>query len=259
MKTKFFAIFFAIFFISSFCYSQNINSNDLLTLNIKGKVKWIHDSTYFFSDTTSIVISGEKEERNIIVEFAIFDTNGNLMSKKWFDKNNKVWESHTYKYNIKERLIEEDWTESYGRLKKQKTCKYDTVKNRIIEENWYCPPGYLSRKSVFYYDSKGNRTGEKWYDDSGALFKTSVIKFDSEGNRVEENFYDPDGKLIEKYTYKYDSKNNMIEYARFNSDGSSDHIYKYTYEFDDQNNWIRRNKYENDAQTFISERKIEYY
>lgn len=214
----------------------------------------------------------------------IYDLQGNLIES---NENYKgaLKSRHTYKYDDKLNIIEENYYEGDGRLKLKELFKYDDKRN-VIEITDINRTGGFKARYTYAYDSRGNQIEEREFDDENSTkYKRIVTKYDDENNVTEVTQYNekgkityeckldkwgnhtadatfkPDGTPIERVTqkYKYDDKNNEVENERFNAKGKSMMKIKNIYTYDKEGNWFIKIVYENDKPKRITERIFDYY
>ncbi|MCD6013286.1 MAG: hypothetical protein K0Q79_3148 [Flavipsychrobacter sp.] len=213
-----------------------------------------------------------------------YDNQGNRIEWSEYYRG-KLKNRHTYKYDDKKNIIEENFYDGDGRIKLKEVFSYDDKGNmtQVIDYN---QNGNYQSRYTYKYDSKGNVVEEKAFDrEKSTKYKMLVTKYDAEDNPIEviqygENgkvvyqckldkrgnhtldvTYDKNGKLIEKITqkYVYDEKGNEIENIRYDAKGKPIVKNKYIYSYDTEKNWFIKFCYENDKATRITERIIEYY
>ena len=148
---------------------------------------------------------------------------------------NEMIRSHKYKYDVKGNVIEENISDSKGKLLNKyeyKCCKYDSSGKAIEKSGVF--QSYIDgyQKYDLKYEYK--------YDSKGKLIEENLYLYDTRGNVVEEN----------KTTYKYDSKGNKIEESYSYSNGIyGDYIYDLSGEVIEESHWVpvfgaQDNKYE---------------
>jgi len=213
-----------------------------------------------------------------------YDLQGNLIESNEFLKG-ALKSRHTYKYDDRGNVKEENTFEGDGRLKLKELFKYDDNKN-VIEITDYNRTGVFKARYTYAYDSRGNQVEEKEYDDEFSnKFKKIHTKYDNEnnvievtqynekgkvtyeckldkwGNHTSDATYKPDGTLLEKIEqkYKYDDRGNETENDRINTKGKPALRTKSIYTYDHEGNWFIKIVYENDKPKRITERIFDYY
>ncbi len=213
-----------------------------------------------------------------------YDNQGNLLESSEYYRG-KLKNRHTYKYDDKLNIIEENFFDGEGRLKLKEVFTYDDKKN-ITEVVDYNHNGNFQSRYTYKFDERGNQIEERAYDNEKSnKYKLLLTKYDSENNPIEVNqyaengklvyhckldkrgnhtldvTYDKNGKQIEKITqkYVYDEKGNEIENIRYDAKGKPTVKNKYIYSYDTEKNWFIKFCYENDKATRITERLIDYY
>ena len=250
--------------------------------NIKGKVKYIEESTYNVIDKFGNIEKVGLSKKEIFK----YDEKGNKTEENLYNSNESLSKKITFKYDEEGKLIEENLYNSDESLKNKAIYNYDK-KGNLIELIWYnangsfnCKYTYncdekgnimesndnLANKVTFKYDSKGNKIEEKTFS-YDRLNYGHFYKYDEKGNKIEENGYYfgfpyPDaGKLDYKEIYINYENGNVIEWNRYNSDG---YVYNNIckYEYDNEGNWIKvfvKNIKNTNIYVSTKERHIEYY
>ena len=159
---------------------------------------------------------------------------------KYDSQNNKIEDCRyildnrdvkfTFKFDEKGNKIEVCFYNSNDELKSTDTYKYDD-NGYLIEQNNFINNQLM--KFLYKYDDKGNRIELKGYNSDGSLDYKSTSKYDDKGNKIEVCSYNGYVKLTGKNTYKYDDKDFLIEQVTENN-FKTKHIYKY----DDKGNMI---------------------
>ena len=213
-----------------------------------------------------------------------YDLQGNLIESNEIYKG-ALKTRHTYKYDDKGNVKEENFFEGDGRLKLKELFKYDD-KHNVTEITDYNQTGNFKSRYTYAYDANGNQTEEREYDNEFAdRYKKIITKYDNEnnviqvlqynekgkttyeckldkwGNHTFDATYKPDGTLIEKITqkYTYDTHNNETENERINTNGKPAMKIKNIYTYDKEGNWFIKIVYENDKPKRITERIFDYY
>jgi hypothetical protein len=213
-----------------------------------------------------------------------YDLQGNLVESNEFFKG-ALKSRHTYKYDEKLNIKEENFYEADGRLKLKELFKYDDKRN-VVEITDYDRTGVFKAKYTYAYDAKGNQVEEREFDgENSTKYKKILTHYDNEnniievtqynekgkvtyeckldklGNHIADATYKPDGTLIEKITqkYKYDDHENEVENERLNAKGKPAMKVKNIYTYDKEGNWFIKIVYENDKPKRITERIFDYY
>lgn len=143
-----------------------------------------------------------------------YDKQGNLISKIYYDQNNKVSSKITNQYDEKGKLT----TKTY----------YGPNDNEI----W--------SKTINQYDEKGNLIGHEKYG-MGELLE-EVVKFNKQGKMVYKkeisNREDPPYIVIS--TYDYNGKGFLITQLTQEADVENDYLVKEMYQYDDKGNLIEK-------------------
>lgn len=148
---------------------------------------------------------------------------------------NGIIRSYKYEYDIKGNVIEENISDSKGKLLNKyeyKCCKYDSNGKAIEKSGVF--QSYIDGYKK--YDLKI----EYKYDAKGKLIEENLYLYDARGNVVEQN----------QTTYKYDSRGNKIEEHYSLSNGIyGGYIYDSSGEVIEESHWVpvfgtQDNKYE---------------
>ncbi|MFN5416915.1 MAG: hypothetical protein ACK5B9_07650 [Flavobacteriia bacterium] len=193
-------ILFCLFYQLSFGQNEIIDNHNLLTLNLKGKVKTVKsDSNYQY-----------------------FDTLGNLVLDKTFTDSGSII-NYSLKYDSKFRI-----SEIFDSFREEtQLCSYDTL-NRVVTSK------YISTKNSkgiyidsFYYNSNNLLNRKDSYYNSTKRF-SQIFKYDSLNRLIcNENH---DGGLYDSYNYEYDQSDRLIKMEWLDADGSVIEITTNTYE-----------------------------
>lgn len=192
---------------------------------------------------------------------------------------------HTYKYDDKQNVSEENVFEGDGRVKLKELFKYDDNRN-VVEITDFDKSGGFKARFTYAYDTRGNQVEEREYDsENAARYKKIVTKYDADNNVIEVTRYNekgkvnyhcrldkwgnhtlditykPDGSILEKISqkYVYDSHNCETENDRFNAKGKLAMKTRNIYSYDENGNWIMKIVYENDKPKRITERRFDYF
>lgn len=244
-----------VFGLNMYCQKQKIT--DWEKDNLKGKVKFYSEFTYY----ENVPLTRPKKHWDGNLK-KIFNAKGKIIKELEY-RFGTLESTRIYKYDSEGKLIEINkktlsvWYRKYiyryysnkidenipGVQNVKEIYKYDS-EGKLIEinenSNWQnkqdendCCGGELieinesnnssfSKKKIYEYDAKGNNIGIYQYDTNGKLNYKQNFKYDSKGKMIEKSIYfdnEIDGKSYNKESYKYDSKGKMIEKRR-GKDGS---------------------------------------
>jgi hypothetical protein len=271
MKKLFTAIPF-LFFVS-FLSAQ---SNDLKTLELKGKVKSLS-----IKETHRYMKDGAFTPwANSFSYLYTFNPSGNKTDYSMFGSDGILSYKTKTEYNIRENTIQENFFDKDDKLTGMNTYELDDKGHKTVERQ-LTPKATLRYRYIYSYDDKGHlvqRTGYKadgdvlsqtnWkYDDKGNMMESRNTYFynrytyDDKGRRIGQVDYKPDGVTISlKWEYKYDDKGNKIEELKYKDTGELSDKNTWTLEYDKNGNWIKRTQYGQSGEPFhIEERTIVYY
>lgn len=241
----------------------------------------IYKTKYTFNGDNNTIISKRDKNGNQIHKTVNTFLNGNLTQKRLFDKDDQLIERYEYKSDKNGNQIEAARYNLYEALYKD-VYEYDRKNNKISEARFDKDNNLLYKIQTTYkdsliteiigLDSKLNHISaeKRSYDSKGNLLNRSFQDLISEEYTQENNQYDSSSNLIEwsliinkvvsqKIKYKYDSHKNVTQIDKLDENGNVQESRKYLYEYDKQGNWIRKSIIIKDMQTFVLERKIEYY
>ena len=232
--------------------------NDLLELNLRGRVKSLTEIEY-----KVLPNYGKIQEGDIIYKYIyFFNENGNLIETNSYDPDGNLDGKYIYAYdNKKGNKTEMTSYNPDGSSDEKCTYKYDGLGN-LIQEIWYGPDDKISKKYIYKYDDKGNEISMNRYDSHDSLICKDSYKNDDKGEKIEWNHYNlsppTDGSLSKKVIFKYDEKGNINVQNIYLADGSFE-CYSYKYDYKRKGNWKKETIYRNGLPEYITERKVKYY
>ncbi|RRJ89229.1 RHS repeat domain-containing protein [Flavobacterium macacae] len=255
--------------------SKLLSEDEFLPNDVVYKTKYTFDK-----GNNTIISKRDKEGRQIYKTVNTFEK-GLLTQKRLFDKSDQLMERFTYKYDKKGNLIEATLQNDYEVLYKD-VYEYDTKNNKVSEARLdrsntpaykiatqfkdsliteiksYDSKGNLISLEKRNYDSKGNIESKSLEDLENKEYSKEAFKYDSAGNLVQwmQSVQDQKPQII---NYQYDDQKNLVHLQRIDNEGNVQENRKYAYEYDEQGNWIKKSIINNDTQTFVIERKIQYY
>ncbi len=258
-----------------------MKKNDLVKMNLKGRIKSIFEKTlsiHYKDSVTNIVSANFNESGNITQK--VFDVGNGYKDTAYFKYNNLNqcigFELRSGRYVYKRDVA--------GNITETDIYKYqfDSLGHNIGDE--------LFRIILDEYDLNGNMIREKDNDnistykynkknyitemiDSpiayGKVYPDKYItqyKYDTKGNLVEESFSEPDFDMNYKqwivnkgYIYNKHKDTIVVNYYRVRDDSLvGSRVNTYTY--DKQRNWITKVSIEDEIHIItITKRQIEYY
>ena len=262
MKTILLLFLMAQFYFSfSAGFAPDENDN-LLLQHLNGKVKSVAiGKTDFqrFNLKGQEIGSISRYLGYTITEKQEHDSKGYVISKSYIDsasKNTIIKE--TFKYDSSGNKIEMRYFQKDGSEKSRTTYVYDENK-KLVEESLYRSDN-LIQKYVYLYDENGNIYCKNNYGSDGITITTqNFYKYDPRGNKISEEIKTKDNKYNWKITQKYDNHNNEVEYTYYGSDTNSTTKWTYEYIYDTHGNWTTKIRYSNGLVNGKLERIIEYY
>lgn len=241
----------------------------------------IYKTKYTFDgDKNTIVSKRDKAGKQIHRTVNTFEK-GLLTQKRVFDVNDQLSERFTYKYDKQGNAVQVAKLNEYETFYTD-VFAYDNKKNKVSEAR-LDKNGKMSYKILMTYkdslitnivtlDSEGKEqsTEKRAYDSKGKILNKSFedklnnefikesFSYDKSGNLTEWILYNAETKA-QSISYKFDEHNNLTQMERRDATGTVQENKKYAYEYDEQGNWIKKSIINNDLQTFVLERKIQYY
>lgn len=244
-------LFILVLIISS-CYSDSngvgsitdyyqTKNNDLFDLQLRGKVKSIHETVYSAVKKFGTVSKGDKtydDESDNIESAMQFNENGNILNVRKLDFDGNLSHEEKYEYNengIKIRYVWNNLEDDYKEEIIYKLNQDDEIFESIFSSD------YGNDKTSYLYDDNGNKIEELKYDSSGKLIYKRLFEYNKSGSLIEEKRfneenlsgiykYNDSGKVIEeswidyageitKCIYKYDKRGNNTKIICSDSDG----------------------------------------
>lgn len=294
---KNFVILFVFIFSAFLGYSQENKKTDLEKDNIKGKVKYIEESTYYLNQ--SFYYHGKKEDSHREYKITKYNPNGNIEHKiiRGYCDDRIIIPLRTisYKYNSKgqkQECIElKDSIEindkyiydSIGNLVEKASYDrlqglilrikyiYDSKNNLVEIYRYWNKSDSLTRRYVYKYNDSIAEKVHYVYNDKGQIIKEDYnyifteencthYKYDSKGNQISLISY-ADNKIYYRSERKYDDNNNLIEKRSYDSKDSLSSKQTMEYKYDKRSNWIWQKFLAGDKnnEDRIIERRIVYY
>ncbi len=208
--------------------SVKSQKNDLESLNLKGNVKSVKETSYEAIEELSEIIKGKRGAMVLGVpldSYITFNSEGNIT------EHNKFY--------------------SDGSLGFRETFKYDG--NTTEKTYLNISQGYIT-KEVCIYDDKRNLIERKNISDNEVINFVNKYKhnYDNQGNITHTYF---EGYLSD--SYKYNSKGKLIENFCFNSTGGI--VSKITCKYYDNGNYLEREELSYSDDSVIYSQKTEKY
>jgi len=184
----------------------------------------------------------------------IYNDNGNLKERLFFNSWGDLFEKAIYKYNKKNLLTTIDRYNSEGKRKKRYAFKYHANK-KLKEEIEYRSNGKISGKRI--YDERGYCISFETYNKNGVSKRKNIFKNDNNGNIIEEKWSDTGNTN----KYSYNKKGNQISFVRYDSFGDIINSEYFEYEYDERGNWIKKINFEGENREVkdVTNRTIKYY
>ncbi len=171
----------------------------------------------------------------ILREFKVglqeYDDRGNLTKEVQYDNNGQVDVANGYKYDDKNRLIEEIhyYEEEVGEMI---SYQLDS-EGRIVRSETRYADGSVSVKD---YSRTENMITIQAVDEDGDIESEDLLKLDEKGNILEEVHLDEDHKVESKFINTYNQKDQLISRVEFGE--NDEFIRKVLIEYDDKGNAV---------------------
>ena len=256
-------ILISIFLIN--CSVKNNLKNDLITNNLKGKVKSIKVLQYKAVKTNGIIKKEKFKNTNGAVtvdNFVFFNKQGMITEVQQFISD-KLRIKYLYIYDKKMNILKK---ESYDL--KEKLIDVSNYKNTLnskgekIEEKEFMTRKGSEKVCIKKIFANQTLIKEITYIDysNDKIYEIKEYTYDKNENLIKESQNSSDGSIYMKILKEYDENGRIILTMSYNSENElfSKKIYKYL-KSDNYNNWTKNIIYENNEPKTIIEREIEYY
>ena len=206
----------------------------------------------------------------------------NMVEKTTYNNQNHPIDIITYDYDEKGNVKGENWFVGIQTVKVRSGYKYDD-KNRKIEETRYTPEALISR-TVYAYNDNDKLVSEETFGTDGKLEYSEKFGYDANNNMISQVTYQPaensrseeiytydknnnmlsmtfskSGVVVNKVQYAYDVNNNLIASKGMDGTGKVRDSRTYKYEYDANNNWTKKIVTVNGQPQFIEQKTITYY
>jgi hypothetical protein len=261
------------------------------------KIKSITENTYAAELTKKGYTKLKKQSPyKVLITKYVFDTDGNLINKSYYNSDKKRVKTEAYAYNDGKIL-------NSSENKIIKTYEYDSLGNLILikdhngivaEKMEYSLEGLLILKTevssseeivsqtkylyneknqiikeliesqeniewyLYEYNKLGNLTSESWIDNYEEPLEKTTYRYKNDDLYVEEWSNYQDGKVEGKviYTYENDLEKEIVE---TDIEDGTEIRWTYKYFYDSKDNWIKKIEIFNENEVTITERLIDYY
>mgnify|MGYP007068279432 CR=1 FL=1 len=182
----------------------------------KGKAKDVTQDVFKADTLNGNIILGVREDDNY---FVVYNYNGNILEKKYYNSNNKLTRTCNCIYNDSGNIIEQ--RDKYAKEVGTDSKRIYTYneKNQLIEEIYTYNESRIHKKYRYKYSESGNiiLVNEYSYTDSAGIFipflnKIITCKYDEKGNRIEENEHDCVENMDFSQFWKYNELGKLFEY-----------------------------------------------
>lgn len=232
---KVFSIIFITIFIS--CNkSENlkkIEQNDIEKHDLKGNVKILEEKNFDATEKFGEPVKLKFRDWNILT----FDASGNIIEEKSMYENGKICAIKKFKYNNKNKIIEETFV--CGEISDIGNYTYDKNGNNI--DLTYYSNGKITIKHIKKFDKNNNVIDYRSYQFDGVLDSKTLSKFNDNNLEFETEEYSFNGTscvFTGKKTKEYDENGNLTEEKNLDKKGNLESINKYVY--DEKHNEIEK-------------------
>ena len=261
------------------------------------KIKSITENTYAAELTKKGYAKLKKQSPyKLLITKSVFDTDGNLIKKSYYNSDKKRVKTEAYTYNDGKIL-------NSSENKIIKTYEYDSLGNLILikdhngivaEKMEYSIEGLLILKTevsssekivsqtkylyneknqiikelteyqggvdwnLYKYNELGKLTSNSWIDQREGLLEKTTYSYKNDSLYIEEWDNYLDGKVEGKIIYIYEN-NLEKEIIETELADNSEIRWTYQYYYDSKDNWIKKIETFNENEVTITERLIDYY
>ncbi|MDD5569887.1 MAG: hypothetical protein PHD97_01905 [Bacteroidales bacterium] len=142
-----------------------------------------------------------------------YNINDSIIEETYFDKNDKLTNKKTFKYDNKNQKVEE-CNFSGNTLINKYTCTYNQFGDKLIEST-YLSNDILSQTIEYVYNDKRKLIDRQVKEDGVSILMRETYYYNAGNNLTEEIKYDRNGNISEHLFYKYDKHSNIIESRRY--------------------------------------------
>ena len=212
--------------------SENLES-DLVSENLKGKVKSYTEATYYAREEFGEIIKSKypKIDEYFKKEFNKY---GNIIYKTYYNRSGEEIKKTVNEYDENQNLIYRyDINTNKNKTTPIEKIKYDEDQN-LIERVKFFKSGKIWFKNLNEYDENGNVVIESKFDSDDNLKKKRIYTY-KDKRKIYYINYDKNGDPTSKTEYIYDEKGiKILETTKWYSDGDISKDF-----FDEDGNKIR--------------------
>jgi len=184
---------------------------------------------------------------------------------EWYDQDGALEYTWTYDYDSRGNRTEKTYVHAQEPFSCRWSYVYDSM-DRLLEEQYRDTTGRVFSVTENAYDRKGNKVTEEQYGRGVAAGRRTVFEYDAESRLIDKSVYDLDGNRLSRETHSYDARGSLVETSQYNFDDSVRTRTRYGYVYDAAGNWIELTtlatdnaKEQYDAPTSVSRRTITYF
>ena len=240
-------------------HSKNVHKhrsiqNDRVSLNLKGKVKQLIETTYQQVNESS----GKMNEYQSDEVAYYFNEQGNFSKIIYYTDYGSLDNVWLYTYDSLGMKLYANILNSFNKIQKKVKYKYDQ-NGHIIEEYQYNAHDLLEFKRVHEYDFYGNNVKDVVYDSDGKIYLKTIYEFNDSGLESAIKNYSANGVLENNSEFLYDKSLLLSETKYYYHQSLSCVTISKHENFDEFQNWLQLRTFVNNKPDMRILRKIEYY
>lgn len=181
----------------------------------------------------------------------------------WYDREGTLDHTWIYGYDEAGFVLDKEYRHALRPFSCRWTYRFDGS-DRIIEEIFYDSEGRVFTMTETAYDRRGNKVSERSSGRGVAQGFRIIYEYDEAGRLLETIRYDLEGRQQSRQSSRYNG--DLVETAGYNPDGSLTGSTRYRYAYDEFNNWTERTtlstnnaKETYDVITEVMSRTLSYY
>lgn len=183
----------------------------------------------------------------------------------WYDREGTLDHTWIYGYDAAGNVLDKEYHHVLRPFSCRWTYRFDGS-DRIIEEIFYDSEGRVFTMTETAYDRRGNKVSERSSGRGVAQGFRVIYEYDEARRLLETIRYDLEGRQQSRQSSRYNDKGDLVETAGYNPDGSLTGSTRYRYVYDEFNNWTERTtlstnnaKETYDVITEVMSRTLSYY
>jgi len=183
----------------------------------------------------------------------------------WYDREGVLDHTWIYGYDAAGLVVDKEHRHALRPFSCRWTYRFDGG-DRIIEEIFYDSEGRVFTMTETDYDGRGNKVSERSSGRGVAQGYRVIYEYDEAGRLLETIRYGPEGRQQSRQSSRFNENGDLLETAGYNPDGSLTVSTRYRYVYDEFNNWTERTtlstnnaKETYDVITEVMSRTLSYY